>query len=466
MTGSSKYWYNLFAFLSVLSVLYITQTDSGSRIPSADPSFIAPPDTGRDTTDLPYPFVNNNPLSNQNNNPLFLSNPPNIKTEVEYDPATNSYSVVNKLGDSIILDRQPAVGFDQYLNYDLDRQLQDYWKQRVSGEHMTQGKGLIPKINVGGEAFDRIFGSSTIDIRPQGTAELIFGIKASRRDDPSLDVKLRRQANFDFQEKIQMNVTAKIGDKIQLGTNYNTEATFEFENKMKLEYEGKEDEIIKKIEAGNVTLPLNGSLITGSQALFGLKTQLQFGKTTVTTVFSQQKSKTSTIEVSGGAQTSKFEIKADQYEENKHFFLSNNYRDRYETALAKLPIISSNINITKMEVWVTSIGPAVTENRNIVAFLDLGEGDPNHIYNTAQFTPTAGGTSLPRNNANNLYATMSNTQVRNINTVNTFLSGTAYNLVSGIDYEKVENARKLAPTEYTFNSKLGFISMNTSLNPD
>ena len=35
-----------------------------------------------------------------------------------------------------------------------------------------------------------------------------------------------------------------------------------------------------------------------------------------------------------------------------------------------------------------------------------------------------------------------------------------------VDYEKVENARRLSSTEYTFNSKLGFISLNQALNSD
>ncbi len=418
--------------------------------------FFLPPDSTRqDTqkTDLHYPFTNET-------GGLYLNNPSNMNTNVNYNPASNDYNITKQVGGKDISTPE-SMSFDEYQNYDMDNALKKYWKEKNSTTGNQQKKGLIPQIHVGGEVFDKIFGSNTIDIRPQGSFELKFGVAAIRRDDPALDVKQRKTANFDFDMKIQMNVTAKIGDKINFGVNYNTQAMFDFENKMKLQYKGEEDDIIKVIEAGDVTLPLPGSLITGSQTLFGLKTELQFGKTTVTTVFSQQKSQTSTIEVSGGAQVSKFTVNSDQYEENRHFFLGQFYRSNYNHALAKLPLISSNINIIKIEVWRTNIGPATNENRNIVAFLDLGEKSP---HNPAVFPNV--GPVFPSNNRNTLYAAVNKPQVRDINLVSQFLTGSTYNFVAAEDYEKVESARKLMPTEFTYNSKLGFISLSSALNAD
>ena len=235
----------------------------------------------------------------------------------------------------------------------------------------------LPKLYIGGQAFDRLFGGNTVDIRPQGSAELIFGLKINRLDNPQLPEEQRKTTSFDFQEKIQMNVIGKIGDKLKVTANFNTESTFDFENQMKLEYTGYEDEIIKKLEVGNVSLPLNGTLITGSQSLFGFKTQLQFGRTTITGILSQQKSTTSEIEVSGGAQTSEFDVYADQYEANKHFFLAHYFKDNYDIALENLPFVNSAINITKVEVWVTNKTGTTHDTRNIVSFLDLGENSQN-----------------------------------------------------------------------------------------
>ena len=300
----------ILTFVAALSVVWLSSANIGVKS-SAKVAVFGPPDS------LPYPLKSNDPLSKDNNRSLYLKNPKNTSTDVQYDPKTNQYKFIQKIGDSTTNGTPQYMDFKDYVAYDLDKAISDYWKERASSSlGQSKGKGFLQNINLGSPVLDKIFGSSNIDIRPQGSAELIFGVNATRRDDPALDEKIRKTANFDFQEKIQLNVTAKIGDKIQLATNYNTEASFDFENKMKLQYEGKEDEIIKKIEAGDVTLPLTGSLITGSQALFGLKSQLQFGKTTVTSVISQQKSKTSTIEVSGGAQNSYYKLRADQYDEN------------------------------------------------------------------------------------------------------------------------------------------------------
>ena len=435
-------------------------TSSGKREAGR---WLIPPDTINqpDTTKLLYPFSEDeNPYTEPPGNGLYLTDPSNIKSDELYDPRSNEYELTRKIGSFNY--RNPAsLPFGEYQEYDMQRSLRNYWHDRSQTSSGVGRAGIIPQIHVGGEAFDRIFGGNTIDIRPQGSAELTFGVTSNRRDDPSLDVRQRRSTNFDFKEKIQMSVMAKIGDKIEFNTNYNTEATFDFENTLKLKYEGKEDEIIKLIEAGNVTLPLNSTLITGSQSLFGIKTQLQFGRTTITSVFSQQKSQVQNITVQGGAQTEKFEFKSLDYEENKHFFISQYFRDHYDEALQKLPIVSSNLNITKIEVWVTNIGAAVTENRNVVAYMDLGEYQP---FNQT-IIPIAGNI-FPSNHSNNLLPSLDSTKVRNINTVTEYLTGPEKGYISGQDFEKVENARKLNTTEYSFNSKLGFISLNTSLNSD
>ncbi|PLX08098.1 MAG: cell surface protein SprA [Marinilabiliales bacterium] len=421
--------------------------------------------------DLVFPFsdLSGNPYLDQDQSPLFLNDPSNVKREIIYNPETNQYEFQSKIGEFTY--RTPTVmSFEDFQKYQTTTSVKDYWKERVKTTGESEGSRLIPKIYVGGEAFDKIFGSNTIDIRPQGSAEVSFGIASNRRDDPSLDVRQRRTTNFDFNEKIQMNVIAKIGDKIEFKANYNTESSFDFENTLKLKYEGKEDEIIKLIEAGNVSLPLNSSLITGSQSLFGIKTELQFGKTRVTAVFSQQQSETQNITVQGGAQQNEFQLTALDYEANKHFFLSQAFRDNFEKATSTLPIITSDINITKVEVWVTNIGAATQENRNITAFTDLGEGNQQKIYN--QYINANPGGNIPSNRSNDLLARLDTARIRNINEVTNYLTGDPFGLgrnsyfVAGEDFVKLENARKLKESEYTVNSKLGFISLNTTISSD
>ena len=463
--------HNLYALIC-LAVLVIIRTPVFSGETGGNSGrysdLITPPDSlGRGDTTLRYPFSDETVLPGSGKeSPIYLKNPANVKTNVEYDPVTRQYYYNYKIGETNY--RVPTtLSFDEFQNQDLQTMINQYWKERSEAATMDNSKGIIPKIHIPGKVFETIFGNNTVDIRPQGSAEIAFGIVSNRRDDPMLSTRQRRQTNFDFQEKIQMNVVAKIGDKIEFKINYNTEATFDFENKLKLKYEGKEDDIIQLIEAGDVNMPLSTNLIKGTESLFGVKTKLRFGRVTVTALYSQQKSETKNIVVQGNAQTQKFTISADQYEENKHFFLAQNFRDTYREGTKKLPVITSNVNIVKIEVWVTNIGAAVTENRNIIAFMDLGEYNP---YDTRLFTGDP-GRKFPSNNSNNLFGVLmkngyDSAQVRNINTVSKYLTGPPYFMVPGDEVIKVESARKLLPSEFSFNSKLGFISLNTALNSD
>jgi len=401
--------------------------------------------------------------------PLFLSNPSNISTRVEYDGRNNQYIIYQKAG-SLNYRRPVYMSPEEYRKYEFNQAMREYWDATLRGDASGFRSSLIPQIEVGGETFDRIFGSNVINIVPQGSAELIFGINISHTENPTLSERLRTIPTFDFQEKIQMNVTGTIGDKMQLGINYNTEAMFEFENRTKLEYSGKEDEIIKKIEAGDVTLPLNGTLITGSYSLFGLKSELQFGKLTMTTVFSQQKGESSVVEVKGGSQISEYEITADSYEANRHFFLSQEFRENFDGALENLPIVSTGLNIEKIEVWITNQTSRFEDvsNRNIVAFIDLAETQSN-IYNTVpEFQGIPGAPLNTSNNTNGLYEQLNTTysSIRNIDQVADAFTGLYPGFQIGRDYEKIENARRLTDREYTINRQLGYISLNMALNND
>jgi len=406
-----------------------------------------------DSLALPYPQ-------------LLFGNPSNFQQNISYDVDAGEFSIQDRVGDHILLRPPMYMSARDFQEWMFNKQLQDYWKQKVQNPLADLGIGMKPKMQVGGEAFNRLFGGNTVDIRPQGSAELTFSGVANVNDNPSLSEQQRKQSNFKFDESIQMNVIGKIGTKLALRTNYDTQRTFDFENQMKLEYTGDEDQIVKKIELGNVSLPLNGSLITGTQSLFGIKAQFQFGKATFTAVFSEQKSETSSIRVDGGAQTSEFEFLADNYEANKHFFLSQYFYEYYDQALSQMPIVTSNVNINKIEVWVTNKISETNNVRNIASFMDLGE-NMQYVYNTGNVSPGTTNLFSPTNTNNslepgNLVSIFPN--IRNINQVTSSMMGSGFE--QAVDFEKIENARKLSASEFSLDSRLGFISLNQALNSD
>jgi cell surface protein SprA len=481
-----KYGRYILLFLIVIIVFALGGNPTESRTTLRNYNLLdvlsAPKDTVKkktveiDTTGvLPYPFKDEPAFAypdKKDSSKLFLKNPSNIKTEIEYDPVTGEYNFVEKIGN--LNYRLPKTMTKQeFQKYDFDQAIQNYWRSQNKIKSIEDKGGLIPRLTVGGETFNKIFGSNTIDIRPQGYVEVSFGYQMNETENPSVSERLRKVPTFDFDQKIQMNVTGKIGSKMEMRVNYNTEATFDYENKMNLAYTGDDDQIVKKIEAGNVSLPLNGSLITGATNLFGVKTDLQFGKLNLTTIFSQSKGETKVIESEGGAQKKTFEIAVSDYDANRHFFLAQYFRDHYDEALKTLPIVSSSITINKIEIWVTNKSSNFTSSRNILAFMDLGEHAPN-IYNKVGAFQENSGMAYPEsiypfNGANGLYNQIitNYSGVRQVAIINKTLAPLdASKFSGGQDYEKIEQARLLSESEYTINTNLGYISLKSALNSD
>ena len=465
------YLFNLLIFLLTI----VKSAYSGNDSLWGDVLYQQLPDTVViDTTgNLPYPFKDQPAFgeTDQDSIKLFLNNPDNIKYEVEYDPTTGQYVFYKKIGD--LNYRLPqTMSLEDYINYDFENSIQNYWRQRSQLYDMDQRGGLIPKLTIGSEAFNRIFGGNTINIQPQGYVEVSFGYQMNATENPAIPERLRKVPTFDFDQKIQMNVMGQIGTKMNMRVNYNTEATFDYENKMNLEYVGEEDEILKKVEAGNVSLPLNGSLITGASNLFGVKAEMQFGKLSLTTIFSQHKGESQTVETEGGAQITNYEFSAANYDANRHFFLSHYFKENYDKWLKNTAVPRSTIHINKIEVWVTNKSNNFTEARNILAFQDLAEHDENIYNEIPEFGPTPGlpypENIYPHNNANGLYYEMTTTysDIRAAENITQVMAQFGDSFLGGRDFEKIEQARKLDPSEYTINQQLGYISLNSALNTD
>jgi len=384
-----------------------------------------------------------------------------IEEQVEYDPETNQYIITQTLGNSFYSNPK-YLTLEEYLDYQLDQSKMDFWDQKKNNSDVISGTGLLPKLYVGGEMFDRLFGGTAVDIRPAGNIDLIFGGNWQTIDNPILVENLRSNGNFDFDMNINMNMIGQIGEKMKLNFNYNTLATFDFENQVKLEHTGTEDEIIQKLEAGNVSFPLNTLLIPGTQQLFGLKSELKFGRLNVASVVSQQKSQAKSLRIENGSQTSNFDVKADQYEENRHFLLGQEFRNQYNQSLAQLPYINSPIDISRIEVWVTNDQGATLDVRDIVAFMDLGESEPFNPNNAS--IPQAN--KYTQNDGNDLYQKLyANPNGRQLDEIGNLLNTSEFDLLEGQDYI-ITRARKLSPTEFTFNRQLGFISLNLGLQSD
>ena len=394
--------------------------------------------------------------------PLDLKRPDNLQYQVVYNDTIDRYIIGNRMG-STWLSAPIMLTPKEYLAWTEQQQRNSYFRKQ--NDEIFQAKGK-EKFDFSDMHFDlgpaeKIFGPGGIRVKTQGSAELKFGINKKNIDNPSLPIRNRKTTMMDFDEKINLNVNGKVGDKVNMNLNYNTDATFDFDaQNMKLKYDGKEDEIIKLVEAGNVSFPSNSSLIKGASSLFGVRTDMQFGKLKLQMVASQKKSSSKSVSTRGGVQLTPFELNVADYEENRHFFLSQYFRNHYDAWMQKLPNLTTGITINRVEVWVTNKTGNTTNTRNIVALTDLGE---NQKLSNPMWAASG---QVPSNQANTEYAAMNSqyAAARDIDQAATTLDGGG--LVGGADYEKLESARLLNSSEYTVNTALGYISLKTSLQTD
>lgn len=382
-----------------------------------------------------------------------------LTTTVEYDAQSGTYVKLTKVGDMVV--NREYLTFQEYQDYQMTELMKSYLKERSAVGDTASSDGLlsrIPGFSEISKKMDALMKIPEIKIEPTGSADLTFQMINDYRDDPQLDVNKRNSPRFAFDENIQVSLNAKIGDLFDFDINWNTQATFDFENKIKLKYDGKEDDIVQLFEGADISFPLNTRLIHGSSELFGFHTKLKFGKLTVDAVLSHKNTSTENMQVQGGASVQEYQIRADEYEENRHFFISQYFYEHYNEAMSTLPTPNTNIKIIRMEVWRTNVGAAVTNNRDILALTDLGENNPSSIR------LIGGRSEKPSNLSNNLFDVVNRSSIRSTDNITSYMQGLGFN--PGTDYEKVQSARLLTSSEYTYNAELGFITLNQALSAD
>lgn len=399
--------------------------------------------------------------------PLYLRNPSNFQTDYELDEDMSGFTITEKVG-SVDFRRPSYISYEDYYKYRKQKGMRDYLKEQSLASNEKRKSPLIPTFDL--DEISDVFGGGTVEIRPTGYATLDFALVTNFNDNPSIAERNRKTTNFDFDPQIQLGVIGKIGNLMRLNVNFDTQATFDFENELKLQHKGTEDQILQQVEAGNVSLPLGNSLIQGRQNLFGLKGKFKFGPVNVTAIGSIERGQVESVSVAGGgAVETSFSREASQYEMNRHFFLSHFFRAQYEDALENLPIITSSVRINRIQVWVVQ-GGATQNTRNGLGFIDLGENiytgesglDTTNIFNDRLVNPNP-SVRFPSNGANDLFDRLqSNDNFRQQNSTINQLAGIG--MENTLDFEIAGNMRLLNPNEYNLNQQLGYLSLRSPLN--
>ncbi len=428
-------------------------------------------------------------ITDKSKNPFDI-NPNILEQKVEFDIKTGKYVVYEKIGDEYY--RTPTyLTFEEYLDYKSKEQEREYFKNLAGIQSRKKSNNTgkfnpMSRIDVQKSLVDRLFGGTEINVKPQGGIDLTFGFFTYYKSTGVLATGGRTSPWNPIDPidlKPRLTVDGNVGSKLKLNFNYDAQSTFNFDQQIKLKYDSEagglnEDDIIKKIEAGNVSLPLKGNLIQGAQSLMGVKTDLQFGHLRMTLLASQQLSKQNNTKIENGASVQDFELKPDDYDENRHFFLSHFNRANYEEALSNIPFIKSSFKIAQIQVWISDDRPDYQIGQsNIAAIADLAEGDVTKFGNKSAsmfYTPTSPmppylvskiGVVLPDNKTNSIYKSLidsdTTSKLENVTTVLRY----KYGMNQTTDFETFRG-RLLNPSEYTYNPQLGYISLNLRLRPD
>lgn len=424
----------------------------------------APSDT---TTELPYPLStdDDNPFTSMQDHPFDLGEPEGIERSLSLDSSLENYQIQRKIGDEPIGEPE-RMSIGEYREQRGKEAEREYFQQRSKEQNFAQDQGLLPEVDLGENLIDEILSGGIIDIQPRGSAELTFKGEFNRVENPAFDIRQQRTGQFKFDQNINLNVNGTIADRINLGINYDTESQFQFDNQIKLNYEGDEDEIVQGIELGNINMPVPGTLIDGTQSLFGIKTKLQFGRLKMTTVASQKRSEQKTLNIQGGSQRKEFDLEVTDYDENRHFFLAHYFRKHFNDAMESLPNVNSQAKIERVEIWVTNQQGERRNTRNVLGFADLGETNP---YNEQVGTfIRSSNQRFPGNNANTLYQELTSRECyRDRQDASRCLNQISDpQFQNGQDYLQLSNARQLDGSDYTLYPRLGFISLNKNLNED
>lgn len=456
----STFFKSTFLFLAITFIVSLTTyAQTNTKKDSTNVS--------KDSVDLRYNFK-----SSQKGG-LYLDDL--AKKEIIFDKVLNKYVIVEKIGNYYT--RTPIyLSPREYQQYRLKRDMLEYFKDKVSATNSKKKgskeaqKDLLPTYYVDNKFFETIFGGTEVKVTPTGSLNLKLGFIYQNTDNPQISEENRSNLTFDFDQQINASIRAQVGTRLDFTANYDTQASFDFQNLVKIGFEPNEDDILQGFEAGNISMPIKNSLINGAQSLFGVKTDLKFGNTSITAVFSQQNSESKTVISEGGASIQPFELRTTDYDNDRHFFLSQYFIDNYANSLKNYPLINSPINITRVEVWITNRNASTEDFRSIVAFADIGESEFNVlvdengvVLNPAITQAQVSGNNLPFNGANRIGTEIiPGGGIRDVSTVDATLQ--PYNMQNGTNYSVLENARKLEQNEYRLNAQLGFISLNRRLN--
>jgi hypothetical protein len=225
-----------------------------------------------------------------------------------------------------------------------------------------------------------------VSLRVAGNVNINGRLQSQNQSQVRTGYRDTRSTTFIVDQKQQLNIEGKIGDRISILVDQDSERDFDFENNLRIIYTGQEDDIVQKIEAGNVALSLPGTqFVTFSgknNGLFGLKALLKLGALDITTIASVEKGKKEKLSVDGGAQKTEATIKDSDYRKNLYFFLDKDFWNKFYQGFhenGEVFVYDPNFVVSNLEVYKS----ITTEQAGCVygyAYVDPNQPEADTTY--------------------------------------------------------------------------------------
>jgi len=273
--------------------------------------------------------------------PILKMNPKSFNRKVVIDSTNQTVTIEESIfGISFHVPATYSVKeyTDYYRQVNLNLLWQSYKVKQLTGEkldeHGSGGLEIAIPVRIRSRAFQTIFGGDRVSLSVTGQINIEGGFRHEKRSQVKTAFTRGSDYNFKMQQTQQFKVQGNVGEKVTVSVDQDSERPFDFENTVRLNYQGYDDEIIKSIQAGNISLSLPSTRFVSFSAtnsgLFGIKSEAQIGNLFLTAIASQEKGENKTLTITGGAEEGEYIIRDYTYMKGAYFFIDHKYRKKYQ----------------------------------------------------------------------------------------------------------------------------------------
>ena len=249
-----------------------------------------------------------------------------VKTTLEMD-STVTFFTFSQVMDGRIIGIPTVVSIDDYIALSLEDRKGKLFKKIATGRLQSEkGSGSEQSF----ELIGADIAGQRVSLRVRGNVNITGKLRSEDRT-KTTNVNNANQSNtFQIEQKQAFKIEGKIGDRISIQVDQDSERDFDFENNMEIFYNGNEDEIIQRVEAGNISLSLPGTklaMFSGqNNGLFGLKALAKIGPVDITAIASLERGRKEKLSLNDDSEAS--EVTVDDYNirRNTYFYINHFYR--------------------------------------------------------------------------------------------------------------------------------------------